>query len=112
MRRPYDTLVAYGQSKTAVNLFSLESDRRAQDFNVRSYALHPGVIHGTELGREASVELFQQMGFCDDHGNIKPEVLALLKTISQGQQLPFLPKFWSEVVDLLDEYRKALRPER
>ena len=84
MRRSYDTLEAYGQSKTAVNLFSFELDRRARNFNVRSYALHPGSIHGTELGREASVEMFQQMGFCDDQGNIKPEVLSSLKTIPQG----------------------------
>jgi len=84
IRRPYNTLEAYGQSKTAVNLFSLELDRRARDFNVRSYALHPGSIHGTELGREASVELFQQMGFCDEQGNVKADVLASLKTISQG----------------------------
>jgi len=83
-QREYETLAAYGQSKTAVNLFSLELDNRAKDFGVRSYSLHPGSIQGTELAREASLELFQQMGFLDEEGNMKPEVLASLKTIPQG----------------------------
>ena len=82
--REYETLQAYGQSKTATNLFSLELDHRAKEFNVRAYSLHPGSISGTELGREASLELFQKMGFCDADGNILPEVAASLKTISQG----------------------------
>ncbi|MEE1962590.1 NAD(P)-dependent dehydrogenase, short-chain alcohol dehydrogenase family [Flagellimonas taeanensis] len=84
LKRDYETLQAYGQSKTAVNLFSLELDNRAKAFNVRSYSLHPGSIGGTELAREASLELFQQMGFCDDEGTILPEVAASLKTIPQG----------------------------
>jgi hypothetical protein len=36
------------------------------------------------LGREASLELFQKMGFCDAEGNLLPEVAASLKTIPQG----------------------------
>ncbi|MFA6152385.1 MAG: SDR family NAD(P)-dependent oxidoreductase [Chitinophagaceae bacterium] len=83
-KRDYETLQAYGQSKTASNLFALELDNRAKEFNVRSYSLHPGSIAGTELGREASLELFQQMGFCDLEGNLLPEVAASLKTIPQG----------------------------
>jgi len=84
LNRTYETLQAYGQSKTATNLFALELDRRAKAFNVRAYSLHPGSIAGTELGREASLELFQQMGFLDAEGNLLPEVAASLKTIPQG----------------------------
>ncbi len=84
LHREYETLAAYGQSKTAVNLFSLELDNRGKAHNVRTYSLHPGSIHGTELGREASLELFQKMGFYDEEGNIKPEIVASLKTIPQG----------------------------
>lgn len=83
-KRDYETLPAYGQSKTALNLFSVELDNRAKAFNVRVYSLHPGSIGGTELAREASVELFQQMGFYDEEGNILPEVASSLKTIPQG----------------------------
>ena len=84
LNREYETLQAYGQSKTAGNLFALELNILAKAFNVRAYSLHPGSIAGTELGREASLELFQEMGFFDAEGNILPEVAASLKTIPQG----------------------------
>ena len=80
----YETLQAYGQSKTASNLFALELDNRAKKFNVRAYSLHPGSIGGTELGRNADVEQWKQLGFLDENGNIRPEVLSALKTIPQG----------------------------
>ncbi|PJJ66431.1 SDR family NAD(P)-dependent oxidoreductase [Chryseobacterium geocarposphaerae] len=82
--RTYETLQAYGQSKTASNLFAMELDNRAKDFNVRAYSLHPGSIGGTELGRNADPEQFKKLGFLDEDGNIRPEVLAALKTIPQG----------------------------
>jgi len=84
LNRDYETLQAYGQSKTASNLFALELDNRARAFHVSAYSLHPGSISGTELAREAPLELFQQMGFCDAEGNLMPEVAASLKTIPQG----------------------------
>ena len=82
--REYETLQGYGQSKTACNLFTVELDNRAKAFGIRAYSLHPGSINGTELGREAPIELFQQMGMCDAKGKILPEVAAKLKTIPQG----------------------------
>ncbi|MBC3539452.1 SDR family NAD(P)-dependent oxidoreductase [Rufibacter sediminis] len=82
--REYETLQGYGQSKTAVNLFSLELDSRAKEFGVRAYSVHPGSIGGTELGREAPLELFIQMGYCDEEGNMLPEIVASLKTVPQG----------------------------
>lgn len=82
--RDYETLKAYGQSKTASNLFALELDNRGKKFNVRAYSVHPGSIAGTELGRNADMEQWKQLGFLDDNGNIRPEILAGLKTIPQG----------------------------
>jgi NAD(P)-dependent dehydrogenase (short-subunit alcohol dehydrogenase family) len=82
--RAYETLPAYGHSKTALNLFSLELDNRARPFSVRAYSVHPGNIWGTELTREAPLELIQQLGFYDAKGAIIPEVIASLKTIPQG----------------------------
>jgi NAD(P)-dependent dehydrogenase (short-subunit alcohol dehydrogenase family) len=49
-RHPYEKMTAYGQSKTANVLFSVEVDRRLADRGVHAYAVHPGLIH-TELGR-------------------------------------------------------------
>ncbi|HEY5919797.1 MAG TPA: SDR family NAD(P)-dependent oxidoreductase [Chryseolinea sp.] len=82
--REYETLLGYGQSKTATNLFAVELDRRGKDYNVRAYSLHPGSINGTDLAREASLELFQKMGMVDSQGRIFPELAAKLKTIPQG----------------------------
>ncbi|QEC80325.1 SDR family NAD(P)-dependent oxidoreductase [Mucilaginibacter ginsenosidivorax] len=82
--RDYDTLQAYGQSKTAVNLFSLELDNRAKPFGVNVYSIHPGSIWGTELIREAPIEILQQFGFLDDKGNPVQEVIESLKNIPQG----------------------------
>lgn len=84
LHRDYETLAAYGQSKTASNLFALELDNRSKGFNVRAYAVHPGSIAGTELGRNADMEQWKQLGFLDDNGNLRAELLAGLKTIPQG----------------------------
>lgn len=84
LHREYETLAGYGQSKTAVNLFSLELDTRAKAYNVRSYSLCPGAVGETELAREAPAGLFEKLGYSDAEGNILPEVAASLKTIPQG----------------------------
>ena len=99
LNRDYETLQAYGQSKTASNLFALELDNRAKAYKIRAYSLHPGSINGTELAREASLELFQQMGFFDAEGNILPEIVASLKTIPQGAATTV----WCASSPLLDE---------
>lgn len=82
--RTYETLLGYGQSKTASNLFAVALDERAKKFNVRTYAVHPGSVYGTDLGREEPIDLYIQMGTHDADGKIKPEVQAQLKTIPQG----------------------------
>jgi len=97
--REYQTLLGYGQSKTATNLFALELDQRAKAHQVRAYSLHPGSIAGTELARDADIELFKQMGFFDESGNIRPEILASLKTIPQGAAT----SVWVATSPLLDQ---------
>lgn len=84
LQRQYETLLGYGQSKTALNLFTVELDNRARQTNIKVFSLNPGSIAGTELGREASLELLQRMGFLDADGNLLPEVAARLKTVAQG----------------------------
>ena len=46
----YDGNLAYGQSKTANVLFAVELDRRWGNDGIHGYAVHPGIIHGTNLG--------------------------------------------------------------
>jgi NAD(P)-dependent dehydrogenase (short-subunit alcohol dehydrogenase family) len=58
--RPYDKWEAYGQSKTANVLFTVELDRRLSDDGVRSFAVHPGVIL-TELSRHLDQQDIQDL---------------------------------------------------
>ncbi len=83
-KREYETLQGYGQSKTANNLFTVELDRRSNGSGVRAFAVHPGSVIGTDLGREEPIELFKQMGTHDADGIIRPEVARTLKTVPQG----------------------------
>ncbi|MBS1592859.1 MAG: SDR family NAD(P)-dependent oxidoreductase [Bacteroidetes bacterium] len=84
LHHDYETLTAYGQSKTANILFTVELDNLAKEFGVRAYSLHPGSVVGTDLPREAPMKLFQQMGTQNAEGNIYQEVARKLKTIPQG----------------------------
>lgn len=80
----YETLVGYGQSKTANNLFTVELDHRGKEIGVRAFSVHPGSVNGTDLGRVAPMDLFKQLGTHDENGNLFPDVAQKLKTIPQG----------------------------
>ncbi len=54
-RRPYDKMVAYGQSKTANVLFAVALDARGEAHGVRAFSVHPGAVM-TELVRSLSDE--------------------------------------------------------
>jgi len=58
--RPYDKWKAYGQSKTANVLFTVELERRWGPDGVHAFALHPGVIP-TELSRHLTEEDFTSL---------------------------------------------------
>ncbi|MBL6692204.1 MAG: SDR family NAD(P)-dependent oxidoreductase [Pseudomonadales bacterium] len=75
-KEEYNKLAAYGQSKTAMVMFSLILDERYRDRGIRSTSVHPGLIE-TELGRYFTEE---EMEFLK--GGI-PEGVSM-KTVSQG----------------------------
>ncbi len=54
----YDKFEAYGQSKTANVLFTVELDKKAKPFGVRAYVIHPDLILQTNLGRHLVFEDF------------------------------------------------------
>ena len=58
--RPYDKWEAYGQSKTANILFSVELNRRLVGGGVTANAVHPGMIL-TELGRHLDEADIQEL---------------------------------------------------
>lgn len=84
--REYDAsgLLAYGQSKTANILFSVELDVRGKAHGVRSYSLHPGAIVETDLGRRLSTEELQKLGVYDTEGKVIHDPSTGRKTIPQG----------------------------
>ncbi|TGD89986.1 SDR family NAD(P)-dependent oxidoreductase [Mycolicibacterium sp. CH28] len=57
----YDKWQAYGQSKTANVLFTVEAERRWGPRGVHSFAVHPGVVH-TELARHMTPDDFSGGG--------------------------------------------------
>jgi NAD(P)-dependent dehydrogenase (short-subunit alcohol dehydrogenase family) len=63
----YDKWAAYGQSKTANVLFSVELDRRGADKGVRAFSLHPGAIL-TPLQRHLPHEEMVAAGWIDADG--------------------------------------------
>lgn len=58
--RPYDPWIAYGASKTANVLFSVELERRFGPLGVHALAVHPGGIH-TDLGRHMTADLLAEI---------------------------------------------------
>jgi NAD(P)-dependent dehydrogenase (short-subunit alcohol dehydrogenase family) len=79
--RDYDEWAAYGQSKTANILFSVELERRLGSLGVRSLAVHPGGIH-TDLGRHMTSDLLTQLQARIEQSNPSGEFV--WKSIPQG----------------------------
>lgn len=83
LHRPYERWSAYGQSKTANVLFSVELDRRGADQGIRAFSLHPGQVL-TNLARHLSEEEIASFDALDHNGKpiIAPE--KGMKTPEQG----------------------------
>jgi NAD(P)-dependent dehydrogenase (short-subunit alcohol dehydrogenase family) len=73
--RPYEPLLAYGQSKTANVLFAVEASRRWSDDGISVNAVHPGAVATTNLSRHLDPDELEQ---------IKGSGLYHYKTAEQG----------------------------
>lgn len=82
--RDYESFSAYGQSKTASILFSVELDNRGKNVGVRSYSVHPGTIVATELSRHVSQEELNKYGLFDERGHVINDPSKGLKSLTQG----------------------------
>ena len=80
--RPYDKWVAYGQSKSANSLFSVELDQRGKEHGIRAFAVHPGRIIATNLSRHITDEDLKVAGIRKENGVVTSPVG--IKTIEQG----------------------------
>jgi NAD(P)-dependent dehydrogenase (short-subunit alcohol dehydrogenase family) len=80
--RSYDKSEAYGQSKTANSLFSVELDRRGQAHGVRGFAVHPGGIL-TDLVRYMTDDELKAWGITREGGVLNAPSSGF-KSLAQG----------------------------
>ena len=98
-RTPYAEFVAYGRSKTANILFTVEFDRRHKADGVRAAAVHPGVIR-TELSRHVDPKAIAEMMERINAASVASGGPAVsYKTIPQGAAT----SVWSGVVAPAEE---------
>jgi NAD(P)-dependent dehydrogenase (short-subunit alcohol dehydrogenase family) len=82
LSRPYDKAAAYGQSKTANSLFSVELDRRGKRHGVRAFAVHPGGIL-TDLVRYLTDDELKAWGIFRQEGVLEAPSSGF-KSLAQG----------------------------
>jgi hypothetical protein len=80
----YDPVAAYGQSKRANVLFTVELDRRYADQGVRAFAAHPGVVIGPGPFPPEKLASYRAQGLVDAAGATVIDPEAGKKTIEQG----------------------------
>lgn len=93
--RQYNKFEAYGQAKTANILFAVELDKRAQQFGVRAYALHPGLILETNLGRHLTFEDFVVLGVLHPDGTPNVEAEEAMKKIQKTKEQGAATTIWA-----------------
>ena len=82
--RGYDAGAAYGQSKRANVLFTVELDRRLADEGIRAFAAHPGVVIGPGPHDPSRLASFREQGLVDADGTTVIDPAVGKKTIEQG----------------------------
>ncbi|MFD0482624.1 SDR family NAD(P)-dependent oxidoreductase [Kineococcus sp. GCM10028916] len=80
----YDPGVAYAQSKTALVLLAVGLDRRWAAEGIRGYAVHPGVVVGTDLNAAVGDDALRVMGLIDGAGRPVIDPVVGKKTPEQG----------------------------
>jgi NAD(P)-dependent dehydrogenase (short-subunit alcohol dehydrogenase family) len=87
----YEPMLGYGQSKTANVLFAVELDRRWAADGIHGYAVHPGIVVGTDLGPSrpedgtaVTQDQRRAMGLIDDSGRPIIDPDRGTKTAQQG----------------------------
>lgn len=84
-KKEYNKYTAYAQSKTANSLFALELDKRGKDHAVRAFAVHPGLVPDTNLGRHLTPEEVKPQPIKNEQGQIiSNESNVQYKSVEQG----------------------------
>lgn len=82
--RDYEPFSAYGQSKTANALFTVELDRRGRAEGVQAFAVHPGMIIDTGLAKHLDPASLKAAGALAEDGTPVRNAEQQQKTIPQG----------------------------
>ncbi|KAF8314945.1 NAD(P)-binding protein [Clavulina sp. PMI_390] len=100
--KTYDRWLGYGQSKTANILFVNELARRTKEKSVpvAAFAVHPGTILGTDLGKYVEPTAFHSLGLTDEKG----EWLIPTKTLPQGAATHLVAAFDPSVIPYSGAY--------
>jgi len=93
--REYNKFEAYGQSKTANVLFTVELDKKARPLGVRAYSLHPGLILDTNLGRHLTFEDFITLGAVNADGTPNEEAQAAMQKMSKTKEQGAATTVWA-----------------
>lgn len=80
----YDPVAAYGQSKRANVLFTVELDRRTAGDGIRALAAHPGVVIGPGPHAPERLASYRAQGLVDDDGRTVIDPERGKKTVQQG----------------------------
>lgn len=80
----YDPGLSYAQAKTANVLFAVALDQRWSAEGIRGYAVHPGVVLGTQLNSGGDLATYQAMGLLDQDGRPIIDPAVGKKTAEQG----------------------------
>ncbi len=80
----YDPRLSYAQAKTANVLFAVALDQRWSADSIRGYAVHPGVVLGTQLNAGGDPAAYRAMGLLDQDGHPVIDPAAGKKTAEQG----------------------------
>jgi len=84
-RREYDKGKAYGQAKSANILFAIGLDKKGRRYGVRAFAVHPGTIPDTDLGRDLDEDEKLPILPKDENGRfINDKEGMFFKTVEQG----------------------------
>lgn len=80
----YDPGQSYAQAKLANVLFAVALDQRWSADSIRGYAVHPGVVLGTQLNAGGDPAAYRAMGLLDQDGHRVIDPAAGKKTAEQG----------------------------
>ncbi|EPS35084.1 hypothetical protein H072_11574 [Dactylellina haptotyla CBS 200.50] len=100
--KTYNMWDAYGQSKTANILFSVELAEKYGSQGLYSYSLHPGMCIGSNLGKHIPMQEIQD--FLQSDRAPEPDADSIFKNLQQGVSTHVVASFDPEIKGQNGEY--------